>query len=63
MKIVADYDKCEGLGMCEAMAPEFFEVQDEGQVGVLDEHPDEEHRTGLKAAVDACPVLALSLKD
>jgi ferredoxin len=63
MKIVADYDKCEGLGMCEAMAPEFFEVQDEGQVGVLDDDPDEEHRVDLTAAVDACPVLALSLKD
>ena len=49
--------------MCEAMAPEFFEVQDEGQVGVLDDDPDEEHRVDLTAAVDACPVLALSLKD
>ena len=24
MKIVVDRDKCEGLGMCEAMAHEFF---------------------------------------
>ncbi len=63
MKIVVDYELCEGLGMCEAMAPEFFEVQDEGQVGLLDEHPSEEHRQDLSAAVDACPMHALSLQD
>ena len=63
MKIVVDYDKCEGLGMCEAMAPEVFEVQDEGQVGLLEEHPSEDQRQDLAAAVDACPVHALSLQD
>lgn len=62
MRIVADRARCEGLGMCEAMAHEFFEVGDDGYVEVLDENPGEEHRTELAAAVDACPVLALSLK-
>lgn len=62
MRIVADRGRCEGLGMCEAMAHEFFEVGDDGYVEVLDENPGEEHRTELAAAVDACPVLALSLK-
>ena len=49
--------------MCEAMAAEFFEVQDDGTMVVLDENPGEEHRTDLAAAIDACPVLALSLQD
>lgn len=62
MEIVADYDKCEGLGMCEAMAPEFFEVGEEGQVSIVDKNPAEEHRKDLLAAVDACPVLALKLQ-
>ncbi|WP_409184854.1 ferredoxin [Amycolatopsis sp. VS8301801F10] len=61
MRIEADLHKCDGLGMCEAMAPDFFEVGDEGTVVVLDESPGEEHRTDLAAAVDACPVLALKL--
>lgn len=61
MRIEADLNKCDGLGMCEAMAPDFFEVGDEGTVVVLDENPGEEHRTDLAAAVDACPVLALKL--
>lgn len=63
MEIAVDRSKCEGLGMCEAMAHEFFEVQDDGTMVVLDEHPAEEHRHTLAAAVDACPVLALTLKD
>lgn len=63
MKISADLKKCEGLGMCEAMAPDVFEVQDEGQVLVLDESPDEADRQELEAAVDACPVSALLLQD
>jgi ferredoxin len=62
VKIFADRPTCEGLGMCEAMAPDFFEVGDDGTVLVLDETPGEEHRTDLTAAVDACPVLALRLE-
>jgi ferredoxin len=59
MRIEADRGKCDGLGMCEAMAPDFFEVGDDGTVVVLDERPAEEHRTDVAAAVDSCPVLAL----
>ncbi|MDQ1106241.1 ferredoxin [Nocardioides zeae] len=62
MRIGADLGKCEGLGMCEAMAPDFFEVGEDGVVEVLDAEPGEEHRTDLTAAVDACPVLALTLQ-
>ncbi|MEV7046209.1 ferredoxin [Amycolatopsis sp. NPDC051061] len=62
MRIEADRGKCDGLGMCEAMAPDFFEVGDDGTVVVLDERPGEEHRTDVAAAVDSCPVLALKLR-
>ena len=61
MRIRVDRDRCEGLGMCEAMAHEFFEVDDEEVMHVLDETPDESHRPQVHAAVQSCPVLALSL--
>ncbi|HEY3466273.1 MAG TPA: ferredoxin [Amycolatopsis sp.] len=61
MRIEADRGKCDGLGMCEAMAPDFFEVGEDGTVVVLDERPGEDHRQDVAAAVDACPVLALKL--
>lgn len=61
MKIIVDRDKCEGLGMCEAMSHEFFEVGDDGFVSVLNEAPGEEHRKEVLAAIDSCPVMALKL--
>ena len=62
MRIVADRHKCEGLGMCEAMADQYFEVGDDGHVHVLDETPDEPDRQFVDAAVRACPVSALLLQ-
>lgn len=62
MRIVLDRAKCEGLGMCEAMADDYFELADEDHVTVLDEHPDESERDHVNAAVQACPVLALRLE-
>lgn len=63
MQIVADLEKCEGLGMCESMANDYFEVdEDEELVQVLDEQPPESDRAHVYAAVQACPVLALTLE-
>ncbi|MCX6398657.1 MAG: ferredoxin [Propionibacteriales bacterium] len=63
MKIVADLTKCEGLGMCEAMANDYFMVdEDEDRVEVLDDSPPEGDRAHVYAAVQACPVLALTLE-
>jgi ferredoxin len=62
MRIVVDRDRCEGLGMCEAMAHDFFELDDDEVMHVLDETPGEEHRGQLHAAVQSCPALALSLQ-
>ena len=61
MRIVLDRDRCEGLGMCEAMAHEFFELDDDDTMTVLDETPSESDRSKVHAAVEACPVLALTL--
>jgi ferredoxin len=61
MRIVVDRDRCEGLGMCEAMAHTFFQVDDDEVMHVLDESPAEEHRRHVHAAVQSCPVLALTL--
>lgn len=63
MKIIADFDKCDGLGMCEAMANDYFMVdEDTDQVVILDDSPPEADRAHVFAAVQACPVLALTLE-
>ena len=63
MRIEVDRDLCDGHGMCEAMAHEFFELDDDDVMHVLDESPPESERTKVHAAVQACPALALSLVD
>ncbi len=62
MRILADRSVCEGIGMCESMDPDRFEVGDEDVVDVLDAEPPEEARDDVAAAVDACPVAALRLE-
>lgn len=61
LRIEVDRGKCEGLGMCEAMASDFFELDDDEQMRVLNETPDAADRGHVNAAVQACPVLALTL--
>ncbi len=47
--------------MCEAMAHDYFELDDDGVVRVLDAHPAEEDRDVVRSAVQSCPVAALRL--
>lgn len=61
MRIEVDFAKCTGLGMCEAEAPEFFEVQDDGSLKVLRDCPSEDELAAAQAAVDSCPTEALRL--
>ena len=61
MRISVDRGKCEGLGMCEAMAHDYFEVDDDEVMTILDDSPPESDRAQVFAAVQACPVLALTL--
>lgn len=63
MKIVVDRDLCDGHGMCEAMAHEYFELDDDEVLTILNDSPPEEDRAKVHAAVQSCPALALSLQD
>ena len=63
MRISVDRGVCEGVGMCESMAHEFFELDDDEVLQVLDETPSDEHRRTVSAAVASCPVQALTLQD
>jgi ferredoxin len=45
------------------MAHEFFEVDDDDTMTVLEESPPESERSTVHAAVEACPVMALTLAD
>ena len=58
MTIEADRDRCVGSGTCEMLAPDVFEVGDDGMVTVL--RPDDAGEP-VRDAVQQCPTQALRL--
>ena len=64
MKVIADYERCEGHGLCAQQAPEIFEIDDDGD---LIHHFDGRDIPGEQvdaaaSAASACPVAALRLE-
>jgi ferredoxin len=61
MKINVDRTKCSGIGLCEAMSPDVFVVDQAGvlQFGQGDDVADDV-LDEIDAAVQACPTGALS---
>ncbi len=62
MRVVVDYDRCEGNGRCALVAPEVFEVP-EDQAVVRLERPGEELRAKVERAVRVCPRQAIRIVD
>ncbi|MHA4852854.1 ferredoxin [Rhodococcus sp. ZPP] len=61
MKLCVDRTKCTGLGICESLAPDYFEIDDAGQLLVLREHTDDSDIDDVRAAIEGCPTEALTL--
>jgi ferredoxin len=63
MKVVVDYDLCESNAVCMGIAPTIFEVRDDDNLYILDEHPDESMRPQVEEAVRRCPKQAISIEE
>jgi ferredoxin len=63
MKIKVDFDLCESNGLCEAMAPDVFELDDEDFLQLRTEETTPETIDAVRRAVAACPRAAISLED
>lgn len=61
MKIKIDRDLCIGAAPCVAIAPEVFELDEEGKAIVLDPKGADDETIQLGA--EACPTLAVILFD
>jgi ferredoxin len=61
MRLTVDQTKCSALGICESLAPELFEVQDDGSLAILDSRPTGGHCQAAREAVESCPTAALSI--
>jgi ferredoxin len=60
-RIEVDRDRCASTGGCEALAPDVFEIGDDGVLVVLRPEPGEEDLPAVRDAVDTCPTRALRL--
>jgi len=62
-RIEVDRERCVGSGSCEALAPDVFEVDDDGVLTVLRPEPDPSELPAVRDAVTMCPTRALGLTD
>ena len=63
MKVVVDYEVCASNAVCMGIAPEVFEVRDDGYMYILNDQPGPEFDERLREAVAGCPNGALSLEE
>jgi ferredoxin len=62
MKIIVDREKCTGLGICESLAPEVFEIDDDGTLALRQDEVSDADLDQVQAAIDGCPTAALRVE-
>jgi ferredoxin len=60
-RVVVDHATCITSGMCTSIAPEIFEIADDGKLKILIDRPTDELLEKAENAVMCCPVEALSI--
>jgi len=60
-QIVTDTHVCQGYANCLVTAPDYFDLDDDGKVALLAEHPTAADEPVVREAVASCPVRALKL--
>ena len=59
--VYVDEEECIGCGLCSEIAPEVFQLNDEGVSEVVDPTSDTEDR--IQEAIDECPVECIHWED
>lgn len=60
-KVSVDWDLCESNGICEAMAPDVFRLDDEDLLQIDDDSVTDDNRERVQRAVAGCPKSAISI--
>lgn len=63
MRIVVDFDTCAVTGGCAHLAPDVFEVGDDGYLHVIAPVPPESTHDDVRRAAELCPTGAITLID
>ena len=61
MKVKVDFDLCESNALCESLAPEVFELDDDDFLQLRKEEIRPDDEDAVRRAVAACPRAAISL--
>lgn len=61
MRISVDRTRCTGLGICESLAPDVFEIDDDGDLVLRAESVSADALDEVRQAVEGCPTEALRL--
>lgn len=62
MKIEVDFDLCESNALCEALAPDVFELDDDDYLQLKTDETTDGNVEGVRRAVASCPRAAISLQ-
>ena len=62
MKANVDKDTCIGCGLCPTIAPEVFDMEDDGKAHTIVEEVPENSKEAAKEAEGSCPVAAISVE-
>lgn len=62
MRIIVDRTKCSSIGLCEATAPDIFEIGPDGALSILMDDIPEDRRLDLEQACENCPTQALTIE-
>ena len=61
MQITVDMDRCQSNALCMSVAPDIFEVREDGYLYVLDDSPGEDRRAAVEEAARLCPTQAITV--
>ena len=62
MRVSIDYELCTGVGACEQVCPEVFQMRDDGLAEVVDPRPHETLWEAVERAQEACPEEAIVIE-
>jgi ferredoxin len=63
MRITVDYDLCEANGLCEAMAPDVFALDDDDLLQLKTDETTPDNAASVERAVASCPRAAISWQE
>lgn len=63
MKVIVSKDACIGCGACQAIAPDFFEIEDDGLACAKNNTSFEDNKEDILDASESCPTGAIKIEE